>query len=86
MRELRDSKACACSNSDVGEVLFYVVMNRELSNEIYHVSFGGISQDLVERLTYLCSILCLLMKKFHKAKFEIEAKDTNLQKAKKLPL
>ena len=41
---------------------------------------------LVERLTYLCPILCLLIKKIHKAKFEIEAKDTNLQKAKKLPL
>ena len=47
MRELRDSKACACSNSDLGEVLFYDVyfgtQNRELSSEINHVSFGGIS-------------------------------------------
>ena len=48
MHELRDSKACACSNSDLGEVLFYDVIfsgtqNRELSSEINHVSFGGIS-------------------------------------------
>ena len=26
VRELRDSKACACSNSDLGEVLFYDVI------------------------------------------------------------
>ena len=26
LRELRDSKACACSNSDLGEVLFYDVI------------------------------------------------------------
>ena len=49
MRELRDSKAYACSNyTDVGEVLFYDAndfgtQNRELTSEINRVSFGGIS-------------------------------------------
>ena len=39
MRELRYSKAYACSNSDLDEVLFYDVIfltqNRDLSSEIF---------------------------------------------------
>ena len=42
-----DSKINACSDKDIGEVLFHYVTfcgkeNRDLSNKIYLVSFDGI--------------------------------------------
>ena len=37
VRELRDSKAYACSNSDLGEVLFHETQNTELPYEIFFV-------------------------------------------------
>ena len=51
--------------------LYFGTKNRELSSEINPVSFGGIF---------------LRFAAFHKTKFMIEPKDTNLQKAKKLSL
>ena len=44
VHELRDSKVYACSNTDVGEVLFYDVIfwdQKQLLSEINRVSFGG---------------------------------------------
>ena len=48
----------ACSDTDLGEVLFQYVLfcakeNRELSSRIYRLSFDGIPLDLLGRLTYL---------------------------------
>ena len=46
--ETTESKVYACSDIDLGEVLFHYVMfcdkeNRFLSSKIYRVSLGGIS-------------------------------------------
>lgn len=48
-----DSKVYACPSKDLGEVLFHYVVfcykeNRDLSSNVYRVSFSGISQDLLD--------------------------------------
>ena len=48
-----DSKVNACSDIDLGEVLFLYVPfsdkeNRDLSSKIYRLSFEGISKDLLD--------------------------------------
>ena len=87
IQKATDSKVYACLDADLSEVLFHSVVfcdkeNRDLSSKIYRVSFGGISEDLLDRYTYLSPPKCLLMKKIYKTKFEIEEENTKLQIAR----
>ena len=55
-----DSKVYACSDTDLGKVLFHYVMfcdkaNTYLSSKIYRASFGGISKDFLD-LKHICAL------------------------------
>ena len=75
--KVTDSIDYACSDIDLGKVLFHYVMfcDKDLSSKSYRVS-----------LYIFLPFRVPVYEKVHKTAFEIEEEDTKLQIARKLPL